>query len=162
MKIYDIADNYRRAIDAMAESDLPPADWADTLEAIEGEAQEKLLAIAAYAKEMESEADAIDDAAEKMKRRSATARKRAASLKQYAMGSLIRSGMSKMKCPWLSVSVANNGAAPLVIDDESAIPDQFKPLVRVLDKAALRAAIEAGLPVEGAHIGERGQHLRVA
>ncbi len=58
---------------------------------------------------------------------------------------------------------ANGGKRPLVITDESALPDTYTPMVITypVDKDKLRADLEAGATVPGAYLDERGSHLEV-
>lgn len=59
--------------------------------------------------------------------------------------------------------VTNGGKTPVVIDREEDIPIMFKPAVVTypVNKDMLRAALEGGREVKGAHLGPRGVHLEI-
>jgi hypothetical protein len=66
-----------------------------------------------------------------------------------------QAGISKIESPVFTVALQNTPAS-VIIDDESLIDDGFKrlpePLPLVVDKKLIKAAIDAGQVVEGAHI----------
>ena len=60
------------------------------------------------------------------------------------------------------VSVAKNGGkAPLIIDEDAAIPDEYTRIIKEPDKTLLREAIEAGTALAGVRLGERGTRLNI-
>ena len=163
MKLYEIADNYRRFLEDFEESDLPPEVMADTLEAIEGEVQKKVIAIAAFIKETEADAKAIEDAIKAMQDRAKAKRNRADSLKAYTLNVLESRGLKKIECHWFQVRTqANGGKTPLHYDSE-LLPDSYKISRTVIDidTDGLRIALENGAVIPGASLGERGKHLRI-
>ena len=52
----------------------------------------------------------------------------------------------------------------MVIDDENLVPADFKftRYEEVIDKDALRDAMENGEVIEGVHLEERGQYLKIS
>lgn len=58
---------------------------------------------------------------------------------------------------------ANGGKMPVIVEDESALPTEFRvPVVtHKVDKDALRAELERGTAIAGARLGERGTRLDI-
>ncbi|CAI8981679.1 siphovirus Gp157 family protein [Methylocaldum szegediense] len=155
MKLYEIERKYLEALDVFTDpdADIPPETVADTLEAIEGEFERKAVNVAAFARQMEAEAEAIKQAEEKMAKRRKALENRARWLRDYLKTGMEVMGMKKIPSPWFVLSVQKNPPA-VDIFDEAAVPDEFKEteiLVRI-DKAAIKEAINAGREVPGARM----------
>ncbi|WP_024547007.1 siphovirus Gp157 family protein [Picosynechococcus sp. NKBG15041c] len=74
--------------------------------------------------------------------------------------------IKRLNTPRHRVTIAQNGGkAPLILHDFSVenLPEQFKTVIIEPDTAAIRAAVEAGDEAVQAiaHLGERGQSLRI-
>lgn len=162
LKLYEISHNYLCALDALSElEDLPPEAIADTLEALQGEFEDKALNIARYVRNLEAEASAIEEARKRMDARARSATQQARRLKDYLKGELERTGL-KIQAPDLALRLQNNPPS-VVVDDEASIPAAFKQtqtVTKVL-KAELGKALKAGESIEGAHL-ERSKRLVIA
>jgi len=78
---------------------------------------------------------------------------------KYAFESL---NLSKVETPRFRVSIAKNGGkAPLVIDEDALIPEEYQRIVKEPDKTLLREALEAGTEVAGVSLGDRGTRLSI-
>jgi len=75
--------------------------------------------------------------------------------------------ISKLETASFKLSVAKNGGkSPLIIPEawrEDAVnaPEAYHRTFVKLDTEAIRADLEAGQPVDGCAIGDRGTHLRI-
>jgi len=161
--LYDINARYMQALDAATdpESDLSPDLFTDTLQGIEGEAEDKLKAVIAYSRNLEVEAEAIKDALDAMKSRLDAKRKRSQWLKDYAKESMKILGKSKLEWPEFAARIQANPPAVEIIDPQK-IPDDFKAeVVEVkIDKKAISERLKAGEYVPGAVL-RQGESLRV-
>jgi Siphovirus Gp157 len=161
--LYDINARYMQALDAATdpESDLSPDLFTDTLQGIEGEAEDKLKAVIAYSRNLEVEAEAIKDALDAMKSRLDAKRKRSQWLKDYAKESMMILGKSKLEWPEFAARIQANPPAVEIIDPQK-IPDDFKAeVVEVkIDKKAISERLKAGEYVPGAVL-RQGESLRV-
>ena len=162
LKLYEIADTYLAALDNLADvEDLPPEAIADTLEALQGEFEDKALNVARYVRNLEAEASAIEEAKRRMDTRAKAAARQAAGLKGYLLRELERTGL-KIKAPDLALRLQANPPS-VVVDDEASIPEAFKQTETVTKilKAELGNALKAGEAVAGAHL-ERTKRLVIA
>jgi chromosome segregation ATPase len=143
--LYEIRADYLQALEVLTdpEMDLPPEVLADTLEGLEGQLQEKATNVAAYMRHLEATAEAIKEAEAKMTKRRKAIENRAASLRDYLKENMEAAGISKIESPWFELKIQRNPAA-VQIDDEEALPDEFKREVTALkiDRAALKAALK--------------------
>jgi len=154
LRLYQIADDYLTALEALAEmEDLPPEAIADTLEGLAGRFQDKAANVAAYIRTLDAEATAIADARQAMERRQSALERHAGRLRDYLKGQMERTGIPRVKNPWVSVRVQPNPPS-VVIEDETLLPERFKQPVTTLKllKSEIARALKAGESVFGAHL----------
>lgn len=161
--LYEIAAEYRSAVEQLADLDLPPEVVVDTLEGLQGDLQTKSQNVAMFIQSLESTAAAIKDAESKMSERRKAIENRAERVRQYLLATLQACGISKIECPWFKIAVRQNPAS-VVIDDAGAIPSSLyvypDPPAPYPDKKGIKAAIEAGQDVPGARL-VRGTRLEI-
>jgi hypothetical protein len=160
--LFELAAEYRAVSDKLHDLELDDQTISDTLEGIGGDLQEKSINVAKYFRNMESDADRIEEAAKQMLARAKAIRNRSASLKNYLFVNMERAGISKIESPWFVVSIKQNPES-VQVDDETAIPkDYFKeiPVSYQLDKALVKKAIKDGFTVQGCHLS-RSNRLEI-
>lgn len=148
--------HYQRELETLADSgDVPPEQIADTLNALEGDINEKAVNVAAFTRNLDATADAVREAAKAMLARADRIEKRAESIRAYLLFNMQASGISKVESPWFTLTVRKNPPS-VVIDDEASIPVEFivqpPPPSSRPDKAAIARAIKSGGTVPGCHI----------
>jgi len=163
MKLYEIATQYR-SLEALEASDELPAEVIrDTLEALEGDLQDKCTNVALFIENLRAVADSIQVAADKMHERGKRLHHRAESLQQYLLLNMQATGITKVESPWFTISRKANPPA-VVIDHEGSIPDKFwrqpETPPKVIDRKAIAAAIKAGEVVPGCHTNN-GERLEI-
>jgi hypothetical protein len=160
--LYKLTEQYRGLI-VLDDEDIPDEVVQDTLEALTGDIQEKSMNVAAYCRNLEAAADAIDDAAKQMKDRAAKARKRADSVRAYLLNNMQACGISKIGCPYFSITVKKNPPS-VVVFDESEVPAdlmvQKPPPPPSPDKTAIKERLKAGEAVPGCRL-EQGVRLEI-
>jgi len=139
-KLYEISDRYLQAL-SYFEGDLEEDAAKDTLESIEGEAEEKALSIAKFAGNLKAEAVAIDNAIKQMQARKNALYSKSEWLKNYLKINMEAMEISEIKCPYFVLKIKKNPPS-VVIDDENLIPDEFKSEVITIkiDKAGIKKA----------------------
>lgn len=155
LKLYEIQRNYFEALDVFTdpEHEIDPQTVTDTLEAIEGEFEQKAVNVAAFLRQMEAEAEAIKAAEERMSRRRRALENRARWFRDYIKVGMEVIGTKKVSSPWFVLSIQNNPPAVDVFDQE-AIPAEFREVVTEtrINKTAIKDAIGAGRAVPGAKL----------
>lgn len=155
LTLYQLAGQYRE-LEALGESeDIPPEVMRDTLDALGGELQDKAIAVAHFVRNLESAADSIEDAYEAMFSRAQRLRDRADSIREYLLFHLQATQLLRIDSEFFTLTVRTNPPA-VVVDDESAVPAEFKtqpppPPMRV-DRARIAAALKAGESVSGCRL----------
>ena len=152
--LFKLSIEYREAHDRMEEAGFDSQTIADTLDGIAGDLEEKAIAVAKFARNLEAETAAIMDAIANMQSRADANVRKAQGLRKYLMDAMVAAGVRKVACPFFVVSVRETPAA-VVIDDASAIPARFMvhpeaPPPRP-DKRAIAEAIKSD-PVPWAHL----------
>ena len=100
---------------------------------------------------------------ERRKRLAESDAKAAARLKERLQYFFEVQGISKLETDSYRLSIANNGGLlPLLVDRApEALPAEFQKITVAADNEAIRRALESGEPIDFAHFGERGRHLRI-
>jgi hypothetical protein len=162
--LYELTSDLRQLQSMVGEID--EQTFRDTLEGLTGEIQIKAQNVAYFVRNLESTADAIDEAVERMQARAKALRGRIASTKDYLRFQMNAAGITKIEGPMVRVAVRQNPPA-VVVDDEGSLPARFMvmsppppPPQPRPDKKAIADALKAGETVPGAHL-ERGERLEV-
>ena len=122
MKLYEIAPALRFALDdIVVDEETGEILQADALHAVEVEAAEKIEATALYLRELDAEAKAAKDEADRMLARVKSMQKRSDYLKSMLLEALHATG--KVKTGRVTVSIRTTQAVQ--INQEQAIPEAF-------------------------------------
>lgn len=153
--LYEIV-RHRAEFERLAESGEVDAQTVmDTLESLDGELNEKAVAIAQFSRNIDATAQAVRDAGKAMLERAARLEKRAESIRQYMLFQLQHAQVSKIECPWFTIAIKRNPPA-VIIDDEKALPAEYltqpEPPAPRPDKTKIKDAIKAGTDVPGARL----------
>lgn len=163
LALYEIAHEYRAAVDKLADLDLPEEVVADTLESMGGELQVKATSVAAFIRNLESSANAIREAESHMAARRKAIENRAARVKDYLLANMIVAGVQKIESPYFKLAVRENPPAveiyePLMIPAEFMVTPEPPPPMP--DKKKIAAALKAGQDVMGCKL-TRGVRLEI-
>ncbi len=153
LSLYQLSSTYLEALDNLTDPDmdLPIEAITDTLEGLSGELEEKAVNVTKFMRNMEATAKAIKEAEADMAKRRKSLENRIKWMKDYLKGSMEHTGITKIECPYFKLSIQKNPAS-VVINDEKAIPDQFKEQVISwkIDKTAIKNTLKTGETVTGA------------
>lgn len=161
--LYDIAREYRDAAEKLADLDLDEQTVADTLESMGGELEVKATNVAFFARNLEALAASIKEAEAGMAARRKAIEHRAHRMRDYLLNCMQLAGVQKIESPYFKLAQRENPPA-VVIDEPGLIPAEYmrqpEPPPPSPDKAAIKAAIQHGKEVPGAHI-TRGVRLEI-
>lgn len=153
--LYTIASQYQADLAALADLDLDPQTVADTLEGMQGELQDKLRAVIAYALSMQSEAEAQKAAAQRMADRAKATAARADGLLDYARTMMQATGLGEVATDEWAAKLAKKPPSVNIIDP-SLIPAAYlrqpEPPPPAPDKKAIADAIKTGAQVPGCEL----------
>lgn len=166
MTLYELSEQYQNLLAMIDE--IPEDAFADTLEALNGEIEEKIDGIVSVMKTLTAEAEAISREREALDQRVKTKEKHVERLKGYLKSYMTTAGVGKVETPRNMISIAQC-SPKVVIDDafyawavESKRVDLLKPMAEPkpeADKAAIKKALQDGAVVPFAHL-EQGVALR--
>lgn len=161
--LYVIANEYQAMVERLMNSELDAQTIADTIEGASGELETKATNVAMFISNLESSAEQIKLAEKAMAERRKQLENKADSVKQYLFDNMKRVGVTKIESPYFALTIKKNPPS-VIIDDASLIPSQYMVTPPAPppspDKAAIKAALQAGEVVEGAHI-EQGERLEI-
>lgn len=165
MSLYQLAKEYQALYDQI--DDIPEEAFADTLEGIQGEFNEKADSLACFIKSLKAEADDIKAEAAALKEREAAKRARVDRLRAYLLEQMEAIGVRKIESPRNVISVAKSPAR-LVVDgdftrwaEESGRDDLLTYKAPEPNKTAIKDAIKAGAEIPFAHMEDDGKSLRI-
>lgn len=156
--LYEITGQFKelQTLAETADEDLAVA-IRDTMGAIEGEFNDKALAVSRLILNLDSDVGALDAEIDRLQERKRMIQNRQKQIREYLRENMDAAGIKKISCPLFTITLVQ-GREVAVIEDDSLLPDD---LVRVKtevspDKNAIAARLKAGEEVPGARL-ERGQ-----
>lgn len=154
MKLYQISDAIRQALDHIElDEETGEILSADELHAVEAEAAEKIEATALYLRELDAEAKAAKEEADRMLDRVKSMQKRSDYLKAMLLDALHATG--KVKTARVTVSIRTTQA--VAVDEGANLPEAYTTVKTTVspNKVAIKQALLDGVEVPGCHIEER-------
>lgn len=166
--LFNIANQYLRLAEQLADGDFDAATIADTIEAsgITDELATKAQGIEYVARGAEAHNLAIDAEIARLQALKAQRMKVAAGLRRYLLDNMQRMQIERIDCPMFSISIRKNPPS-VDIYDPLSLPAQYmvlpepKPVIAAPDKKAIAAAIKAGAEIPGAKLVQ-GLRLSIA
>lgn len=164
MTLYNLTEQYQQLLEMAQDPDVDPIVFQDTLEAMDGEIEEKAESYGCVIRELEGRAALLDNEMGRLYERLTTAKnsiKRMKDTLQFAMDGM---GKTKIKTEHFSFSVAQNGGKqPMYVSDKiDEIPEEYLTHPDpVPNKEKIRQALEDGKELKFAELQPRGRSLRI-
>lgn len=164
--LYRLAGEYQQLAERLSNMDLDATTIADTIEAsgLTEAIADKAMGIEMVARTMEMHTPAIEAEIERLAALKKQRQAAADGLREYLKKNMIDAGIEKIEGPLFKISLQKNPAAVDVFE-AATVPEQFwvQPDTppKVLDKKAIKKAIDAGEDVPGARLVQ-GKRLRIA
>lgn len=154
MKLYEIAPALRFALDdIVVDEETGEILNADALHAVEAQAAEKVEATALYLRELDAEAKAAKDEADRMIARVKSMQKRSDYLKSMLLDALHATG--KVKTGRVTVSIRTTQAVE--IEEGANLPEAYTTVKTTVspNKIAIKQALLDGVEVPGCSLEAR-------
>ena len=171
LKLYEIANEYRRLADQLEAADTPEEmrqTIIDTLESLDGDFEDKAEGIVALIAENNATIGAIEDEIDRLRAKVYRFYNQNDSLKRYLKAEMDFTGKRKLKAGIWNITIAKNGGkAPIVWKTEpdeldlGSLPEKYVNRTETINTAAVRETLEAGFFLSFAELGERGESLRI-
>lgn len=134
--LYELTGQYLQLLDMAEDSD--PEVFADTLECLEGELEEKADNYAKVIKILEGDVNSIDSEIKRLQERKKSISANVKRIKSNLENTMRVTGKTKFKTLLFSFGIQKNPASVSILD-ETNIPEEFwKPQDPVLDKTKLK------------------------
>lgn len=170
LSLYTIADQYREAFQHLTQvldddrefsAEEKQAIIADSLSQLVGDFKTKALNVASFITNLKLELEAVKLAENRFLSRRKSLENKINYLSDYLFVQCLKTGVTSIKNDELIIAIKNN-PPKVFIDNEQAIPETFKEIVKTIKiaKSAIAAAIKNGLEVAGAHL-ESSQRLDI-
>ena len=159
--LYKITESLQELAELSEVPDMAQA-VADTLEAFEGEFEDKAVSITHYIRNLDSDVEAIDNEVKRLNERKKALKNKQESIKNYLRENMEATGVKKIECPLFSISCVA-GRDVVHITDEAALPDDYvevKSEVKPV-KAEILKALKEGVEVPGASITKSKSSIRI-
>ena len=161
-QLYKLAGQYL-ALQELAESgDMSSDDLADTFEAIEGEYQDKAVAVIQVAQNFESTVDAIDSEIARLAKLKTQASNQQTRLREYLRENMERTGIKKIEHPLFKITLAD-GRDMVEIVDADKLPNNYVSVkvTEAPNKKLLLADLKGGVSIPGAALTKSKTSLRI-
>jgi hypothetical protein len=149
MKLYELTG----ALADLSSMDMDDEAVKNTLECIQGDFNDKAVAIIKLSENLNADTTAIDAEIERLKARKQVILNKQKGLRDYLLHNMEAAGITKIECPLFTASL-RKGIESVEIENESLLPDEFvsAEVVTKPDKKAIKQAIQSGQSVPGASI----------
>lgn len=154
MKLYEIPTKIRAALDGIdCDPETGEILQADALHAVEAEASDKIEATALYLRELDAEAKAAKEEADRMLARVKSMQKRSDYLKAMLLDALHATG--KVKTGRVTVSIRTTKAVEIA--EGADLPEAYTTVKTTVspNKVAIKQALLDGVEVPGCELIER-------
>jgi phage host-nuclease inhibitor protein Gam len=160
MKLYEITEKYQHLLESVPEDGEVDTAFIDTLDAVTGEFEEKAKAVTAYICNQNADVDILKAHKAGIDARIKKINARNDSLKNYLRENMSAAGLSKIECPFYSVSLGKASDVCEVFD-ENSVPDEYKRVSVSVDKSRVLKALKNGDDIQGAKIGKGQERLTI-
>ena len=162
--IYDITGRALALCEMADDGELEEEVFKDTLEAIEGEYDDKIESYCKVIKNIEGDVEAVAAEIKRLQDKKKAMEGNVDRMKRVMYESMKALGRSDAGGTILKAKIQKNGGKlPLVMDemDAEVLPEEFRRVKYEADGEAIRQALDAGRELNFAHYGERGESLRI-
>lgn len=158
--LYQLTNNYETVLNMLYDEDADEEMILDTLEAIEGEIEDKADNYAKIIKELEAKQNARKEEAKRLTESAKVFENRVKALKINLFNSMKATGKTKFATDLFSFNIAKNGGKQtLTIDGD--VPEEYTKTITENDTDKIRQALEKGEKLTFAHLEPRGESLRI-
>lgn len=168
MRLYDIASAYRSLQDQLDSAETPEEmvrTLMDTMESIQGDFEDKAENMAALISENKATINACNDEIKRLQAKISRLENQNDNIMSYMMMEMRFAGIRKIKAGTWQISIAKNGGkAPIKWSENintDDLPSYYTKVTKEIDTTAVRNALEAGVELDFARLGERGESLRI-
>lgn len=164
--LYELKSEYLQLKEMLEDDSIDEQVVLDTMEGIDYEIEIKADNYAKIIKELEGEAETIKKEIVRLDDKYSRIKDNVKRLKDNLQQAMIETGKTKFKTDLFSFGIQKNGGKiPLIIDnvEPNEVPEKYKERHEIvkMNTDAIREDLEKGIDLGFAHLGERGESLRI-
>ena len=163
--LFDIVGDYQLLYDMATDITGDPEQeqtFADTLEALKGELEVKAEGYIHVLKQLEMEQERAEQLEYEWHLKAIKRKDSIQRMKSALVDAMKQTGHEQLEAGDYTLKVVKNGGqAPIIYDDESAIPQSLMRIKYEKDAKLIREYLAEHPDTKWAHIGERGVHLGI-
>lgn len=162
LTLYDLKGQWKDLLDRLSDMDLDAKTVLDTLEASEVQTalEEKVQGYEMVARSFEAPIPAIDAEIKRLQAMKKASQNRADVLRKRVHDAMVELQIEKIKCPLFEVRRQKNPVAVEIYNAELVPFEYWKTPEPEINKAELKAALQAGKEIEGARLTQ-SEGLRI-
>ena len=159
--LYEIANEYQSILYEIADSEEVTEEQTDLLAQYEDDIKNKIINVAAFIKNLESEHEAIEKAVDNMVDRSIKISKKVDRLKDYLKSNMELCNIYKVKSPYFDIKIKHNPYS-VKIENEDLIPSKYieEITAKKIDKTIIARDLKNNMIVPGVFL-ERNTRLEI-
>lgn len=166
--LHEMTADYRMLQDQLDSAETPEEmrqTLMDTMESIGGEIEDKAENMAAMVSDNKAMIMACKAEIQRLTDKVKRLDNQTDSIMSYMMMEMRFAGIRKIKAGTWQISIAKNGGkAPIEWSENintDDLPSYYTKVTKEIDTTAVRNALEAGVELDFARLGERGESLRI-
>lgn len=160
-KLWEIAEEFKSLNELVESGELTSEQIADTLEATEGEFQDKGKAIAMFIENVGSDVDQLDLMIKNLTARKKRLANKQESLRSYLADNMHRTGVTKIQSTEMTISYVKPRMNVVVDCDPLELDFDYQIVEIKANKKAIGDAIKEGIEVNGARIEPGKPSIRI-
>ena len=158
--LYELTQQYQMLLELMEDPETDPEVLSDTMEALEGEIEEKAEAYAIIIKKLSAEYNMFDTEMKRCQKNRDVLGNNIKHMKENLQTTMELTGKTKFQTDHFKFSIVKNGGvAPISVSED--VPDEYMRIKKEPDMALIREVLAAGCELTFAHLQERGTHLSI-
>ncbi len=136
--LYELTEDFKTILEMMQDPEMDPGMIEEAMRQVEGDFDTKAEGYCKVIKELEGKALVISNEIDRLSKLQKTAENNIANLKEILLRSMVATNKEKIDGELFKLTV-KRCAPKVIIDNEEAIPDQFKSIVETvkIDKKAI-------------------------
>ena len=163
MTLYELNEDFKRLLAMAEEGDLDEEVLKDTLEAMEGEYEDKLDSYAIVIKDLESTIAKVDGEMSRLKDVRTRLSNNIDRMKRSVYTSMVATNHKKVQGEHFTWAIQKNGGKQKIAITKpvNEIPGEYFRVKYELDNEYIRMMLDSGADLDFAHYEERGESLRL-
>jgi len=160
--LYEITEQMKQLEKLGDDGEIDQQALADTFEGLEGEFEQKAIALIQMTSNMNADIDQLDEMIKRLQARKKVLQNKKESWRDYLRTNMDAAGISKIECPYFAITL-RKGQKVVDVYDEDLLPDEYVDIELVTKprKRDILQALKDGEDIPGATMKEGQKSLLI-